>query len=416
MYTSKDAQTAGVLAWARRRFAGLAMDRDPETFLEDRTVFHKMAIWIAKVVQIIAGSEVIVSVLSFVVTASFHVATFGWIKGIGLTLMLLFHEMGHVWALWRRGYFIGQERWMPVYFIPFVGAILRLGIKFRDENKQDDEAFVGIMGPIAGGVATFIAYLVWISAPLFPIFEGTWFWGAEARQAVLAVLLSSVVFNGFNLVLTVRPFDGGRVTQAISPYLRFVGFGALAILTLFFRQPWIILPWMFAFTGIRFGNEWRRAMLFGVLAAGMTVWSLRVSSWGTQDVFNLIVAYVTVFGSVIYAAGAGVPHYALFEWRAFRIMWKRVRGTYVERSEEDLSEEDDKRIADGVRVPPGAAPEKPWDGQESRGVTTDDPDEKKKLRREKWRWAFFYLITLAGTLLLGAVVYITLGYLSAIQK
>src|SRR5207244_4758016 len=86
---------------------------------------------------------------SIFVSAAVYVWIGGWAFGIGLVLLLLVHEMGHVLEARRQG--------LPVsapLFIPFLGAMITMR-----EMPQDawNEAKVAIAGPLVGsaGAAAF---------------------------------------------------------------------------------------------------------------------------------------------------------------------------------------------------------------------------------------------------------------------
>jgi Zn-dependent protease len=156
---------------------------------------------------------------------------FGWPFAVGFVLLLLLHEMGHVFQLRREG----VEASAPM-FIPFLGAVISaksLG------NDAAAEARVGLAGPILGTVATLIPLGIWLAT-------GEEFWRALAYIGFF--------LNLFNL-LPVLPLDGGRAMAALSPWVWFVGFAGLLVLTVFFPNPILLLVILFG--GLESWRRWK---------------------------------------------------------------------------------------------------------------------------------------------------------------
>lgn len=154
--------------------------------------------------------------------------------GIGLVLLIFIHEMGHIVALRLKGY----ETNGPV-FIPFLGAAI-FAPKFED---RDTEAFVGYGGPFLGTIAALACLAAW------PF--------AEGKNAEILLILSyvGVFLNLFNMI-PISPLDGGRITQAIGSWFKYVGVVVLFAYTVAVRQPGLILIWLFVldgFDGMRLG-------------------------------------------------------------------------------------------------------------------------------------------------------------------
>jgi Zn-dependent protease len=142
---------------------------------------------------------------------------FGWPFAVGFVLLLLLHELGHVFQLRREGI----KASAPV-FIPFLGAAI------WSKSLGDDaaaEARVGLAGPILGSIATLVPLGIWLAT-------GEDFWRALAYIGFF--------LNLFNL-LPVLPLDGGRAMAALSPWVWFAGFAGLIALTFFFPNPILIL-------------------------------------------------------------------------------------------------------------------------------------------------------------------------------
>jgi Zn-dependent protease len=157
---------------------------------------------------------------------------FGWAFAVGFVLLLLIHEMGHVFQLRREGI----EASAPM-FIPFLGAVISA------KSLGDDaaaEARVGLAGPILGTIATLIPLGLWLAT------------GEDLWRALAYI---GFFLNLFNL-LPVLPLDGGRAMAALSPWVWFAGFAGLIALTFFFPNPILILVLLFG--GIESWRRWKQ--------------------------------------------------------------------------------------------------------------------------------------------------------------
>src|SRR5215831_13972763 len=128
---------------------------------------------------------------------------FGWPFAIGLVVLLFIHEMGHALVMKLKGIPVGG-----LIFIPMLGAAVFM--RQMPKNAQD-EAEVGIAGPVAGAIASGVCLAL-----------------AEVSPHTIWAPLAYFGFfiNLFNLV-PVLPFDGGRVLGAIDRRIWIVGFLAL---------------------------------------------------------------------------------------------------------------------------------------------------------------------------------------------
>jgi Zn-dependent protease len=166
---------------------------------------------------------------TMLVSIAAYALIWGWPFAVGFVLLLLLHEMGHVIQLRREGI----EASAPM-FIPFLGAVISA------KSLGDDaaaEARVGLAGPVLGTVATLVPLGIWLAT-------GNEFWQALAFVGFF--------INLFNL-LPVVPLDGGRAMAALSPWIWFVGFAALIVLTVFYPNPIMLLILLFG--GL---ESWRR--------------------------------------------------------------------------------------------------------------------------------------------------------------
>lgn len=153
---------------------------------------------------------------------------------------LMFHELGHAWAMRHYGLRVGG-----FYFMPPFG----LAVVTRDRwPTRQAEAVIALMGPIWGfgmALATYGVYL----ATGHAVFAGLTAWFA--------------LLNGFNLLPT-NPLDGGRVAKSLafslSPKLGLVallaGLGLTAYLAYVFSPLLgLLIFWMGA---LEFRQEWRQ--------------------------------------------------------------------------------------------------------------------------------------------------------------
>jgi Zn-dependent protease len=142
---------------------------------------------------------------------------FGWLFAVGFVLLLLLHELGHVFQLRREGI----KASAPM-FIPFLGAVISAKSMGDDAGA---EARVGLAGPILGSIATLVPLGIWLAT-------GSHFWQALA--------FIGFFLNLFNL-LPVLPLDGGRAMAALSPWVWLVGFAGLVAMVFFFPSPILLI-------------------------------------------------------------------------------------------------------------------------------------------------------------------------------
>jgi Zn-dependent protease len=153
----------------------------------------------------------------------------GWEFAAGFVALIFLHEMGHVIALRREGI-----KASPPMFIPFMGALI--AARSLGDNALA-EARVGLAGPLLGSAAA----------------GGVALAGALAHSPFLEALgYVGMLINLFNLVPVV-PLDGGRAMAAMTPWMWFLGFGALVLLDFLAPNPVLLIITLLA------GYElWRR--------------------------------------------------------------------------------------------------------------------------------------------------------------
>jgi Zn-dependent protease len=142
---------------------------------------------------------------------------FGWAFSVGFVLLLLLHELGHVFQLRREGI----KASAPM-FIPFLGAVISAKSMGDDAGA---EARVGLAGPILGSIATLVPLGIWLAT------------GSHLWQALAFI---GFFINLFNL-LPILPLDGGRAMAALSPWVWLVGLVGLVAMAFFFPSPIVLL-------------------------------------------------------------------------------------------------------------------------------------------------------------------------------
>jgi len=150
---------------------------------------------------------------------------------VGLVLLLLIHETGHVLQLRREGI----KATAPM-FIPFMGAVV--GMKEMPKDAAA-EARVGLAGPIIGTLGAIGAWGLYILTD---------------NLLFLGLAYVGFFINLFNL-LPMLPLDGGRAAGALSPV--FWIFGLIAALAYLVVNPNPIILFILIIGGIELWNRWR---------------------------------------------------------------------------------------------------------------------------------------------------------------
>lgn len=178
--------------------------------------------------------------LSFLISAGAYALFWGWKFGVGLVLLLLIHEMGHVIQLRREG----VPASAPM-FIPFMGAVVAMKGGLRDAYQ---EAKVGLAGPVLGSVGA-LATLIW-------------------AEQVNSDLLRALAYTGFLLnlfnLIPVVPLDGGRAASALHPAFWFAGLFVVALLAFHYESPFFFV--VLAFVAFELYRRWEDRKLPGARA------------------------------------------------------------------------------------------------------------------------------------------------------
>jgi Zn-dependent protease len=166
---------------------------------------------VLKLLALLKLGTLLPAVATMLLSMAVYGSIFGWWYAVGFVGLIAIHEMGHFVAARHRGLNVG----LPT-FIPFVGAWIELKELPHD---AETEAYVGIAGPLVGSVGALGCFYLARST---------------GSSLLLALAYSGFFLNLFNLI-PLSPFDGGRVTAAISPRLWLLG--APLLVALFFYSP-----------------------------------------------------------------------------------------------------------------------------------------------------------------------------------
>ena len=178
-------------------------------------VFFKYGVLLLKVAKL--GPTLI----SMVVALFFYTLFFGWEFAIGLVLLILVHESGHVIVSRQQGIPMS----LPVFLGPF-GAFTRMHQQPRDARQ---EAIIAIGGPVFGAAAAFACFLWALAIPV-----------GHFHYLLLALAYFGFFMNLFNLI-PMSPLDGGRVANAISKWMNVVGIAIMAVVAFWLSNPFAII-------------------------------------------------------------------------------------------------------------------------------------------------------------------------------
>jgi Zn-dependent protease len=161
-------------------------------------------------------SKLGVTTISMLVSAVAYGLFFGWAYGIGFVLLILVHEMGHVWAARLEGIKVSAPM-----FIPFMGAVISMRERPNDSLA---EAKIAAGGPILGSLGALACFALY---------------GLVHQPILLALAYIGFFLNLFNLV-PVSPLDGGRILGAASKWALVIGLPILAVFALTRFNPFLL--------------------------------------------------------------------------------------------------------------------------------------------------------------------------------
>jgi Zn-dependent protease len=155
--------------------------------------------------------------LSFAAFAGLYWALYGAKFGVGLAVLILVHELGHLIAVKRRG--LAAD--LPM-FIPGFGAYVRWNAA---GVSADTRAIVSLAGPLAGAVGALLCALLW--------------W--QTRDGLWMGLASFSAFINLMNLIPVWSLDGSQAMVAINRAGR-IGIAIVAVLfAAYFSQPMLLL-------------------------------------------------------------------------------------------------------------------------------------------------------------------------------
>lgn len=155
--------------------------------------------------------------LSFATFAALYWGLYGASFGIGLAVLILVHELGHLFEVRRRG--LAAD--LPM-FIPGFGAYVRWTAAGVTPQAR---ALVSLAGPLAGAGGAALCGLIWLRTH-----DRLW----------LALASFSAFINVMNLI-PVWQLDGGQAMAAIGRTGRIGIACAAVVFAAFFSQPLLLL-------------------------------------------------------------------------------------------------------------------------------------------------------------------------------
>jgi Zn-dependent protease len=176
---------------------------------------------IAGAVALAKFSFILIKAGSIFIAVGAYALIWGWRFGVGIVLLILLHELGHFLEAKREG----LNPKLPV-FIPFLGAY----VQYTRGNPWQTVR-VAIAGPILGGVASLVCYVIGRT---------------QGSDLMLALAYFGFFLNLFNLI-PFGIFDGGAVWRS-ARWLRLGGGGAKATVAyvLYFGTALALVVGMFA--------------------------------------------------------------------------------------------------------------------------------------------------------------------------
>jgi Zn-dependent protease len=199
-----------------------------------RRLFAPLAgagVLLAKFGAVIVKLKFLASAGTMLISVAAYALLYGWKFAVGLVGLIAVHELGHVFALRRRGIAAG----LPV-FLPFLGAFVQM----KEAPKSVYvEAETALAGPLIGGLGALAV--------------------AAAADTTGSGLLRALAFTGFliNLfnLLPALPLDGGRVAGALHPGVWLAGLAALLVVE--FYRPSPVIPIILLLGGFELWRRWR---------------------------------------------------------------------------------------------------------------------------------------------------------------
>jgi Zn-dependent protease len=195
------------------------------------TALAAVGAFLAKFGALLLKLKYVSLVLTMLASIAAYSLFFGWSFAVGIVLLILVHEMGHVIELRRQG----VPASAPL-FIPFLGAFVNMKGSPRSAYQ---EALSGLAGPIVGTSASIVVA----------------FWAnATGSSFLMSLAFFGFFVNLFNL-LPVLPLDGGRAAAALHPALWLLGLVALLVFEFLYPSP--VVPIVLILGGVELWRRWR---------------------------------------------------------------------------------------------------------------------------------------------------------------
>jgi Zn-dependent protease len=138
-------------------------------------------------------AEVAILIATFSISfVAFSVGFGSWEFGLGFVLLILVHELGHIFEARRQGVNVS----LPV-FIPLFGAYVMVRHAGLAPWRN---ALISLAGPLAGGVGAAVAWVLG---------------SGQSSHLLLELAYIGFLFNALNL-LPIGFLDGGTVFRSIS--------------------------------------------------------------------------------------------------------------------------------------------------------------------------------------------------------
>lgn len=167
-------------------------------------------------------------IFSYIITFFVYNLFFSWYLAIILMFSIAWHESGHLWAAKRMGY---ESK--GFFLFPFVGG---LAISDGKTERYSQQAFVVLMGPIAGGLLALVTYLAYLGTHISFI--------GEAAQWMAWINLFNLAPLGF--------LDGGQILESIVHSINETAGMIVMAISTFISVPvlWLLSPPIAIFIGI----------------------------------------------------------------------------------------------------------------------------------------------------------------------
>lgn len=104
----------------------------------------------------------------------------------------------------------------------------------------------------------------------------------SAKDFVFLAAFVSMIIGIFNLAITIRPLDGGRILQIVGSLFAYVGVASLVALTFYIAESSIFLIWMIVLVGLR---THPLARFYAVILAGIGLVAFLFVGQSSQTLF-----------------------------------------------------------------------------------------------------------------------------------